>query len=207
MASNLNIKGENKSPVEQSQVGSFNQSMLQSTNLARTAKNAATQEDISEYPSSTHATKRHESKQHNGASTSAPTSSKSRPRYSRKYSTPPSRPLSPSGFPQILDLDTTIPNLELEHTHQHVLQVDSAPQDPDLWDDPETDYFSTVEGGPVTRHRHQRAKSRAHSAQTVSKAAQQLSDSNGIGDKRLAEISEDTETEFRLPPTPGAWTG
>lgn len=207
MASNLNVKKESKNPVEQSQASSFNQYMLQSTNLASTAKDPATQETVSECPSSTHATKGHESKQHKDTLKSASTSSKSRPRYSRKYSTPPSRPLSPSGFPQILDLDTTIPNLDLGHTHQHVLQVDSAPQDPDLWDDPETDYFSTVEGGPVARHRHQRAKSRVHSNQTVSKAAQQLSDSNGIGDKRLAEISEDTETEFRLPPTPGAWTG
>lgn len=100
-----------------------------------------------------------------------------------------------------------IPELDLQYTHHHVLQVDSAPQDPDLWDDPDTDYFSTIEGGPITRHGHQRAKSRAQSKHVVSKNMQQQLSSDIARDSGLTQISEDAEAEFRLPPTPGAWGG
>lgn len=158
-------------------------------------------------------------------SSSGTTSHKtSRPTYSRKYSTPPSRPLSPSGYPQLLESDGVIPELNLNQTtsqfrhwppqqqqqyqppiqrmDQHhpqqffELSVDTAPQEPDLWDDPETDYFSTFEG---TSTKHSRSKSRREVSQNMNAVLQQ-----SMAAKGLQQISEDGE--FLLPPTPGAFT-
>ena len=147
----------------------------------------------------------------------------SRPAYSRKYSTPPSRPLSPSGYPQLLESDGVIPEIDLNQTisqsrhwppqpqqqyqnhiqrmQQHQpqqffeLSVDTAPQEPDLWDDPETDYFSTFEG---TSTKHSRSKSRREISQNMNAVLQQ-----SMAPKGLQQISEDGE--FLLPPTPGAF--
>lgn len=135
------------------------------------------------------------------SSTSSKT--KSRPSYSRKYSTPPSRPVSPSGFPMMMDPDMVIPELDLAqssmtfgHSHNASLQVDTAPQEPDLWSDPETDYFSTIEG-PAARHN--RAKSKRQLSQQVNGAAS-LNALLSATPKALQKISEDKEGEFlRIP--------
>lgn len=139
---------------------------------------------------------------------------KSRPTYSRKYSTPPSRPLSPAGYPHLFEPDMIIPEIDLNATslgshfpsHQEqMLQVDTAPQEPDLWSepDPDTDYFSSIEGpGP----RHLRGKSRRQLSQNASQVnslnALMAGTGNGQG---LQQISEDAEADFLLPPTPGAF--
>ncbi|KAJ9651340.1 hypothetical protein H2198_009374 [Neophaeococcomyces mojaviensis] len=190
------------------------------------------------------------------SSTSTP-SHKSRPAYSRKYSTPPSRPLSPSGYPQLLESDGVIPEIDLNqttsqlhhfhqqqqqhqhhphHPHQHQqqhqpqpqpqpqyqqhqqhqqqqapiqhipqyppqhyfdLSVDTAPQEPDIWDDPETDYFSTIEI-EAPPNKHGRVKSRRQVSQNLNSMLHQ-----SMAAKGLQQISEDAE--FLLPPTPGAF--
>lgn len=131
---------------------------------------------------------------------------KSRPTYSRKYSTPPSRPISPSGYPMMLDPDMVIPELDLAqastmlgHAHHASLQVDTAPQEPDIWDDPETDYFSTVEG-PAAKHN--RAKSRRQLSQQVNGTAS-LNALLATNSRGLQKISEDKEGEF--PRIPGSF--
>ena len=126
---------------------------------------------------------------------STSTKHKTRPAYSRRYSTPPSRPLSPSGYPQMLESDMIIPEIDLNQANQHFLQVDSAPQEPDLWDDPETDYFSTIEG-PAGKHA--RGKSRRQLSQNVNASnslnAMMAGNANG-----LQQISEDQEPDLRIP--------
>lgn len=147
-------------------------------------------------------------------SSTSSTKHKSRPAYSRRYSTPPSRPLSPAGFPSLLEPDMIIPEIDLNATilsnqvasHQEqVLQVDTAPQEPDLWSepDPDTDYFSSIEGpGP----RHLRGKSRRQLSQNVSQLNSLNALMAGPGNaKSLHQISEDAEADFLLPPTPGAY--
>lgn len=120
---------------------------------------------------------------------------KTRPAYSRRYSTPPSRPLSPSGYPQMLDTDMMIPEINLNQANHHLLQVDSAPQEPDLWDDPETDYFSTIEG-PAAKHA--RGKSRRQLSQNLN-AGNSLNAMMAGNTKGLQHISEDQEPELRIP--------
>jgi len=139
---------------------------------------------------------------------------KSRPTYSRKYSTPPSRPLSPAGYPHLFEPDMVIPEIDLNATslgshfpnHQEqTLQVDTAPQEPDLWSepDPDTDYFSTIEGpGP----RHIRGKSRRQLSQNASQVISLNTLMAGSGNANaLQQINEDVEADFLLPPTPGAF--
>lgn len=126
---------------------------------------------------------------------------KSRPAYSRKYSTPPSRPVSPSGYPRLLDSDMIIPEIDLNQPSQQYLQVDTAPQEPDIWDDPETDYFSTIEG-PAGKHA--RGKSRRQLSQNMNAIAS-LNAVVAKNNKGLKQISENGETEFYLPPTPGGF--
>lgn len=141
---------------------------------------------------------------------------KSRPAYSRRYSTPPSRPLSPAGYPSLLESDMVIPEIDLNATsignkltahQQQMLQVDTAPQEPDIWSDPdpETDYFSSIEGpGP----RHLRNKSRRQLSQNTSQVNSLNAMMAGAGSaKGLQQISEDAEADFLLPPTPGAFAG
>lgn len=128
---------------------------------------------------------------------------KTRPTYRRKYSTPPSRPISPSGFPMMLDPDMVIPELDLAqtstrlgHAYNASLQVDTAPQEPDLWSDPETDYFSTIEG-PASKH--SRGKSRRQLSQQVNGTAS-LNALLAPNSRGLQKISEDKEGEsLRIP--------
>lgn len=126
---------------------------------------------------------------------------KSRPAYSRKYSTPPSRPVSPSGYPRLLDPDMVIPEIDLNQTNNYMLQVDTAPQEPDIWDDPETDYFSTIEG-PAGKHN--RGKSRRQISQSLNNT-NSLNAILATNKKGLNQISEEAEREFNLPPTPGGF--
>lgn len=146
---------------------------------------------------------------------SASSKHKTRPAYSRKYSTPPSRPLSPSGFPQMLEPDMIIPEIDLnqatqrlqpfqfqQEVHFQALQVDTAPQEPDLWSDPETDYFSSIEG---STSKHTRGKSRRQISQNLGNAASlnaMLAPGNGGG---LQQISEDAEAEFHGMRIPGGF--
>lgn len=132
---------------------------------------------------------------------SASSKHKTRPGYSRKYSTPPSRPLSPSGYPQVLDPDMVIPEIDLNQANHHLLQVDTAPQEPDLWSDPETDYFSTVEG-PAAKH--MRGKSRRQLSQNLNNTSS-LNAVMAANAKGLQQISEDAEAEYSSPRIPGAF--
>lgn len=160
-------------------------------------------------PASPSRSKNSERPQNKRRKSSASSKHKSRPAYSRKYSTPPSRPLSPSGFPQVLEPDMIIPEIDLNQTfqplvqyQQEALQVDTAPQEPDLWSDPETDYFSTIEAGPASKHN--RGKSRRQISQNFNNAsslnAMLAGNSNG-----LQQISEDAETEFGSLNIPGGF--
>ena len=95
----------------------------------------------------------------------------------------------------MLESDMIIPEIDLNQANQHFLQVDSAPQEPDLWDDPETDYFSTIEG-PAGKHA--RGKSRRQLSQNVNASnslnAMMAGNANG-----LQQISEDQEPDLRIP--------
>lgn len=185
----------------------------------------------------------------------------SRPGYSRKYSTPPSRPLSPSGFPQLLENDMCIPEMDLNHIgtalrnhtqtappishhidsrplnlvsyapnptpliqyssqtqthsqpHLHSqlnslgVEVDTAPQEPDIWSDPETDYFSSIEGPASRKAYHARGQSRRQLSQNLSGMG--LGSLNaalaGGGNARgLGQIHEDVE-EFPDLQIPGGF--
>lgn len=154
----------------------------------------------SKHPSGKPQTKRRKS--------STSTKTRTRPLYSRKYSTPPSRPLSPAGFPKHLDLDVAIPEIDLneagaDRRHNLHLSVDTAPQNPDIWSDPETDYFSTIE---VPGPKHARGKSRRQLSQNVNSLTSLNAMMAGRGPSTgLKQIFEDGEGDFLLPPTPGAF--
>lgn len=94
-----------------------------------------------------------------------------------------------------------IPEIDLNQTNNYMLQVDTAPQEPDIWDDPETDYFSTIEG-PAGKHN--RAKSRRQISQSLNNT-NSLNAILATNKKGLSHISEDAEREFYLPPTPGGF--
>lgn len=183
------------------------------------------------------------------SSVSSSTTSKhksSRPGYSRKYSTPPSRPLSPSGFPQLLENDMCIPEIDLNYvgaslrnqtqtapplshraepkplniisyapaptpivhyTPQSMgVEVDTAPQEPDIWSDPETDYFSSIEGPASRKVYHARGQSRRQLSQSVN-ALGSLNAviAGGSSAKGLHQIHEDLETEFPNLQIPGGF--
>jgi len=104
-----------------------------------------------------------------------------------------------------IDLNATNLANKFVDYQEHMLLVDTGPQEPDLWSDPDpdTDYFSTIEGpGP----RHMRGKSRRQLSQNTGQVnslnALMASASNVKG---LQQISEDAEADFLLPPTPGAF--
>lgn len=175
-----------------------------------------------------------------------------RPGYSRKYSTPPSRPLSPSGFPQLLENDMCIPEIDLNHVGMALrnqtqtappvayraeprplnvihyapapapipsinyisqsqsqsmgVEVDTAPQEPDIWSDPETDYFSSIEGPASRKAYHARGQSRRQLSQSVN-ALGSLNAVMAVGNgaKGLHQIHEDSEAEFLDLQIPGGF--
>lgn len=147
----------------------------------------------------------------------ATSKTKSRPSYSRKYSTPPSRPLSPAGFPKHLELDMAIPELNLSEAHfrpivqqtrsapvvNYSVCADTAPQNPDIWSDPETDYFSTIEG---SNPKHYRGKSRRLASQNNLGSLNAFMNPNA-GNTGLQQVREANENDFSLPPTPGGFSG
>ena len=82
--------------------------------------------------------------------------------------------------------------------------MDTAPQEPDLWSDPETDYFSSIEGGPAAKHA--RGKSRRQISQNFSNTASlNALLAGGGGVNGLQQISEDAETEFHGLRIPGGF--
>lgn len=172
----------------------------------------------------------------------------SRPSYSRKYSTPPSRPLSPSGFPQLLENDMCIPEIDLNHigtalrnqtqtappvayrgeprplnvihyapapaptpsmhyiSQSMGVEVDTAPQEPDIWSDPETDYFSSIEGSASRKAYHARGQSRRQLSQNMSGLGSlNAVMAGGNIPKGLHQIHEDSEAEFLDLQIPGGF--
>lgn len=88
------------------------------------------------------------------------------------------------------------------------VEVDTAPQEPDIWSDPETDYFSSIEGPAVRKAVHARAQSRRQLGQNLGAMGSLnavMAAGGGSNAKALSQIHEDSEAEFPALQIPGGF--
>lgn len=85
------------------------------------------------------------------------------------------------------------------------VEVDTAPQEPDIWSDPETDYFSSIEGPASRKAYHARGQSRRQLSQNFNALGSLnsvMAGGGGTNMKGLHQIHEDAE-EFPDLQIPG----